>query len=189
MLEKIAIFRRLVKANDGQSVLLRPLVREDEENLAALFRTATGDALRFLRNDVSDEELVRAQAREIHYDRILPIVAEVNGGIVGEVSLYFGRRSTRHVGEINIYLEPAYRGKGLGTIMLKEVISLARQAGLHYLLAQVVLDQTEVIKAIQNLGFKMEAAIRDYFMTDDGKTHNVVILLLDLQPERGRYEF
>ncbi len=189
MLEKIAIFRRLVKANDGQSVLLRPMVPEDEENLVALFRTATGDALRFLRNDVSDEEKVRAHAREIHYDRVLPIVAEVGGRLVGKVTLYFGQRSTRHIGEVYIYLEPAYRGKGLGTIMLKELIALARQAGLQYLLAQVVLDQTDVIKAIQNLGFKMEATIRDYFMTDEGKTYNVVILLLDLQPERTRYEF
>jgi len=45
-----------------------------------------------------------------------------------------------------------------------------------------------VIKAFQNLGFKMEATIRDYFMTEDGKTHNVVILLLPLLAET-RYEF
>ena len=189
MLDKIAIYRRLVKLNDGQAVLLRPLVRADEEHLAALFQTATGEARRFLRSDVSDETLVRSWAQSIDYTRVLPIVAEINGRIAGEVSLHFGQRSTRHIGEIHIYLEPSFRGKGLGSIMLKEVIALARQAGLTYLLAQVVLEQHEAIKAIQNLGFKMEASLRDYFMDEEGHTHNVVTLLLQLHPEASHYEF
>lgn len=188
MLEKIAVYRRLVKLNDGQAVLLRPLVREDRELLVALFRTATPEDRRFLKHDITDEALVRSWAENIDYQRVLPIVAEVGGRIVGEATLHFGKRATRHVGEVRIYLEPTIRGRGLGTIMLKELIALARQAELQYLLAQVVLDQTEVIKAFQNLGFKMEATIRDYFMTEDGKTHNVVILLLPLLTET-RYEF
>jgi RimJ/RimL family protein N-acetyltransferase len=189
MLDKITIYRRLVKLNDGQAVLLRPLVKTDEDNLVALFHTATGEAKRFLRNDVSDEALVRSWAQNIDYARVLPIVAEVGGRIVGEVSLHFGQRSTRHVAGVHIFLEPAYRGKGLGSIMLKEVISLARQAGLQYLFAEVVLEQHEAIKAIQNLGFKMEASIRDYFMDEDGAMHNIVILMLQLHPEAAHYEF
>ena len=189
MLDKIAIYRRLVKLNDGQAVLLRPLVRTDENNLVALFQTATGEAKRFLRSDVSDEAMVRSWAQNLDYTCVLPIVAEIGGRIAGEVSLHFGQRSTRHVGEVHIYLEPAYRGKGLGSIMLKEVIALARQAGLTYLLAQVVLEQHEAIKAIQNLGFKMEASIRDDFMDEEGGMHNVVILLLQLHPEASHYEF
>ncbi len=188
MLERIAVFRRLVKLNDGQSVLLRPLVSEDKENLVDLFRTSTTGDRRFLKHDITDEDLVRSWTDEIDYSRVLPIVAEAGGRIIGEATLHFGKLSTRHVGEVRIYLEPPSRGKGLGTIMLKEIIALGRQAGLVYLLAQIVLDQTEVIKAFQNLGFKMEATIRDYFLSEDGQSHNVVILLLPLQRE-SRYEF
>lgn len=187
-MEKIAVYRRLVKLNDGQAVLLRPLVREDREGLVALFQATPEEDRRFLKHDVTDAALVRSWAENIDYNQVLPIVAEVGGRIVGEAILRFGQRSTRHVGEVRIYLEPALRGKGLGTMMLQEIIALARRAGLHYLLAQIVLDQTEVIKAFQNLGFKMEATIRDYFMTEDGKTHNVVILLLPLRSE-SQYEF
>jgi L-amino acid N-acyltransferase YncA len=189
MLEKINIYRRLVKLNDGQPVLLRPLAESDEDSLVALFQTATGDAKRFLRSDVSNEALVRSWAQDINYGRALPIVAEVGGRVVGEVFLHFGRHSTRHVAEVHIYLEPAYRGKGLGSVMLKEVIGLARQAGLEYLLAQIVLEQHEAIKAFQNLGFKMEASIRDYFLDAEGKMHNVVILMLQLHPDTAHYEF
>lgn len=188
MLEKIAVYRRLVKLNDGQSVLLRPLVQEDKEALVALFRTAAPEDQRFLKHDISDEALVRSWADEIDYNRVLPIVAETGGRVVGEATLHFGKRSTRHVGEVRIFLEPTSRGKGLGTLMLKEIIALARQAGLQYLLAQIVLDQTDVIKAFQNLGFKMEATMRDYFMAGDDHTHNVVVLLFPLQRE-SRYEF
>ena len=188
MLERIAIYRRLIKLNDGQSVLLRPLVEEDQDGLVALFRTATPQDLRFLKHDVCNEELVRSWTDQIDYSDVLPLVAEAGGKVVGEVTLHFGERSTRHMGEVRIFLEPAIRGKGLGTTMLKEVVALARQAGLHYLLAEIVLDQTEVIKAFQNLGFRMEASIRDYFMTEDGRTHNMVILLLPLHRD-DRYEF
>jgi RimJ/RimL family protein N-acetyltransferase len=188
MLEKAATYRRVVKLNTGQSALLRPLVREDEEGLVALFTTASGEIRRYLRNDVSDDAVVRSWTRNLDYSRVLPIVAEAGGRIVGEISLHFGQRSTRHVGEIHIYLEPTFRGRGLGVILLKEVIALARQYELQYLLVYVVLDQAEAIKAFQNLGFKMEATIRDYFMDDEGKTHNVVILLLPLQSDTA-YEF
>lgn len=188
MLERIAVYRRLIKLNNGQSVLLRPLVEEDEESLVALFRTATPQDLHFLKHDVTDEDLVRSWCDDIDYEDVLPIVAEAGGQIVGEATLHFGRRSTRHVGEVRIFLEPESRGRGLGTQMLQEIIALARQAGLQYLLAEVVLDQTEVIKAFQNLGFKMEATIRDYFMAEDERTHNVVLLILPLRMER-RYEF
>lgn len=188
MLERIAVFRRLLKTNDGRPVLLRPLTGADEDNLVALFRTATELDRRFLKHDISDEALVRSWAQEIDYNRVLPLVAEAESRIVGEVTLHFGKRSTRHVGEVRIFLEPAMRGRGLGTIILKELIALARQADLQYLLAEVVLDQTDVIKAFQNLGFKMEATVRDFFMTEDGRTHNAVLLLLPLRMER-RYEF
>ena len=132
---------------------------------------------------------MRSWVQNLDYTRALTVVAEIGGRIAGEVSLSFGQRSSRHIGEIHIYLEPTYRDKGLGTLMLKEMVALARQAGLTYLLAQVVLEQHEAIKAIQNLGFRMEASIRDYFMDDEGKMHNVVILMLQLQPEASHYEF
>lgn len=103
-----------------------------------------------------------------------------DGRIVGDISLHFGPRSTRHIGEIHICLESAFRGRGLGIILLKEVIALAGKCGLQYLSAHIVLEQVEAIKAFQNLGFKMEASLRDYFMDEEGKTHNVVILLLPL---------
>lgn len=188
VLEKITVYRRLIKLNDGQAVLLRPLVREDREALVALFQATSEEDRRFLQHDVTDAALVRSWAEDIHYEQVLPIVAEIGGRIVGEVILRFGRRSTRHIAEVRIFLERAMRGKGLGTMMLKEMIALARQAGLHYLLAQVVLDQPDVIKAFQNLGFQMEATLRDYFMTEDGRTHNVVFLLLPLRAETP-YEF
>lgn len=188
MLERIAVFRRLLKLNDGQSVLLRPLVEEDQDKLVALFQTATEEDLRFLKHDVTDEALIRSWAQEIDYNRVLPVVAEVGGRIVGEAILKLGRHSTRHLAEVRIFLEPDLRGRGLGTLMLKEIIGLARQAGLLYVLAEVVLNQSEVIKAFQNLGFKMEASLRDYFMTEDGQTYNVVILILPLHMQT-RYEF
>ncbi len=188
MLDRVTTYRRLVKLNNGQPVLLRPLAKDDATNLVALFATATGEIRRYLRNDVSNEALVRSWAQNLDYNKVLPIVAEVGGRLVGQISLHFGDRSTRHIGEIHMYLEPIYRGKGLGMILLQEVVALARQLGLKYLLGNVVLDQVEAIKAFQKLGFKMEATIRDYFMDDEGQTHNVVILLLPLYSDTA-YEF
>jgi L-amino acid N-acyltransferase YncA len=66
--------------------------------------------------------------------------------------------------------------------MLNKLIELARKQDLHILVAEIVADQSKVIKAFQNLGFELRCTFEDYFMLPDGDTRDVAVLMLCLRP-------
>jgi len=68
----------------------------------------------------------------------------------------------------------------MGGLMLSGLIDIARKLGLQQLIAEVVTNQVLIIKAFQNLGFKDEFIYRDYFMTPQGETLDVALLILRL---------
>ncbi|MGW8251603.1 MAG: N-acetyltransferase family protein, partial [Anaerolineales bacterium] len=95
--------------------------------------------------------------------------------------LHFRRGPERHIGEVRIFMAKDFRRRGLGTRMLNTLIDLAHRQNLEILLAEVVADQSKVIKAFQNLGFVLRCTFEDYFMLPDGDTRDVAMLFLRLR--------
>lgn len=178
LLEKV---RKVVKAKDGSLVVLRPLVPEDRDRLVGLFRTLDPDDLITLKHDVTDENLVRSWVDRLDYDRVFPLVGQLEDDIVADATLH-RRPGTRqsHVGEVRIVIGSKMRGKGLGAIMLEEMIALAEKLGLEQLEAQVTIGSTIAQRAFEKVGFRQEAILKDYFKTDDSY-HDVAVLFLVLK--------
>lgn len=65
----------------------------------------------------------------------IPLVAEQRGLIVGEVELFFGWESDgklyAHIGVAQVH--KAYQRKGIGIMLIKEAINVARRRGAYYL--------------------------------------------------------
>src|SRR5512136_159288 len=178
MLEQLATYRRLVTLNDGLRVLIRPLTKADKEQLLKLFADAPQDDLDYFRSDASDPKMVASWCDELDYSEVFPLVAVVNDEIIGDATLHIGSGYNRHVGWVRLYLHHEYRRRGVGGLMLSGLIDIARKIGLQQLVAEVVMNQVQVIKAFQNLGFKQEFTFRDYFMTPQGETLDVALLIL-----------
>ncbi len=173
-------FRRLVTLEDGARLLLRPLTAEDREGLVALYASAQPEDVRSLRDDVTDPQVVRGWVDTLDYSRVLPLLALMGERIVGNATLHRRGGPYRHVGEVRIFLAKDYRGRGLGTEMLKTLVDLARKEGLHWLQAEVFASQPKVIRAFESMGFEQRCVLEDYFMLPDGQTEDVVILLMRL---------
>ncbi len=184
MLDQITKYRQIVTLADGTRVLLRPLCREDKQGLVALFDYAGEDDLKLMRNDVRDKEMVGSWADRIDYSKVLPLVAVVNDRIVGDVTLHFRWGPGRHIADVRIFLSKEFRRRGLGTVMLRGVVDVAKKLGLQQLVAEVVADQVKVINAFKELGFEQRAIYPDYFMMPDGETHDVAVLILMLTTKR-----
>jgi L-amino acid N-acyltransferase YncA len=182
MWERLATYRNLLTLKDGTKVLLRPLVPDDAEKLADLFAKVSDEDLRYLRNNVRDQEVVKGWARNVNYSKVFPLVAVVNDRIVGDATLHLGTGPARHRAELRVYLSREFRGRGLGASMLKNLIELARRAGVQQLVAEIVADQLPIIRAFQDLGFQLRSIYDDYFMMPDGTTHDVAVLILRLVP-------
>ncbi len=178
MLDQLATYRRLVTLNDGLRVLIRPLTKADKEQLLKLFADAPQEDLDYFRGDASDPKVVTSWCGELDYAKIFPLVALVNEQIIGDATLHIGANYNRHIGWVRLYLDRKYRRRGVGGLMLSGLIDIARKIGLQQLIAEVVMNQVQVIKAFQNLGFKQEFAYRDFFMTPQGETTDVALLIL-----------
>jgi len=185
--EQLKKFRDIVTLKDGVSVLLRPMTPEDEEHLLELFSPVSEEDLRYLRDNVKDPQVVRSWCQNLDYSRVLPLLALVKDRVVGQASLHFRSGPKRHLGEVRIFLARDFRRRGLGSRMLSTLIELARRQGLHTLVAEIVADQSKVIKAFQNLCFVLRCTFEDYFMLPDGDTRDVAILIYCLRPKLDEF--
>ena len=156
-------YPRLIELPDGTEVTLRPLVPKDEERLVQLFVDIPYEDLRNLHDNVSDPVIVRRWCRNISYDRVLPIVAELGGQIVADATLH--RRavgSMREVGKFRAYVRPEYRRRGIGAVLLKEILDLGRALGLKQLAVELYQDQKELRKMFLRYGFRDEGLLPVY---------------------------
>ncbi len=176
------LYRQLVTLADGTRVLLRFLTPADRQALLDLYAPLTAEDLRYFRQKVSDPKVVESWVDNLDYSKVLPLVAFVGERMVGDATLHFGSGPTRHIAEVHIFLAKDFRRRGLGTQMIRALIDLARRRGLHYLLAQIVSDQTTVIKAFEQLGFQRKCTMDNFFMFPDGELRDVAQMVLTLRP-------
>lgn len=179
--EQIKNFREMLTLKDGVSVLIRPATPDDEQRLVDLFAPVSDADFRYLRDNVRDRAVIESWFESLDYSRVLPLLALFKDRVVGQATLHFRHGPERHIGEVRIFLAKDFRQRGLGTRMLNTLIDLARRKDLDLLLAEVVADQSRVIKAFQKLGFELRCTFEDYFMLPDGDTRDVAMLFLRLK--------
>ena len=96
---------------------------------------------------------------------------------MADATLHRGKHAAKHLGEVRIFVGRPYRNLGLGSVLLEELINLAKKEGLHWLKAEIIADHKKVIKAFRAKGFDVRATLEDYFIRKDGFTHDVVLML------------
>jgi len=179
--EQIKNFREMVTLKDGTYVLLRPMAADDEKCLLEFYTSVSDDDMRYFRHYVKDSSIVHNWAEHLDYSKVLPILALVKDHAVGSASLHFGDGPHRHVAEVRLFLAKDFRKRGLGMKMIKALVELARKQGLSILQAEVIAEQTKVVKAFESLGFKTQAMLDDYFLFPDGDSRDVVLMTMALR--------
>ncbi len=174
-----AAYRKFVTVKHGKRVMFRFLNEQDREELIRLFQEAPGEDLRFLKQDVKDTKLVSSWVQNLNYHRVLPLVAvDLEGNrLIADATLHRGKHAAKHLAEVRIFVSRPFRNLGLGSLMLEELINLAKKANLHWLKAEIIADHKTVIKAFRSKGFEVRANLEDYFIRKDGVTHDVVLML------------
>lgn len=172
-------YRKFVTLRNGQRLMFRFLTAQDREGLFRLFLEAPEEDTRFLKQDVKNPKLIEYWINNINYQKVLPLVA-VNledNAIVADATLHRGKHSSKHIGEIRIFVSRPFRNQGLGSLMLDELINLARLENLQLLKAEIIVDHKGVLKAFKSKGFELKCILDDYFLRKDGMTHDVALLL------------
>lgn len=166
-----------VKLKDGTPVILRPMRREDEEALYRFFLNLPDQRVRIARYDVRDREIIHHWATNIDYNITFPLLALVGEEVVGDVTFHrVSQGWKRHIGEVRIMVSSLYQNKGLGTLMLNELVGMAAEFALEKLWVEVPLDSVEAIRAFRNAGFTCKAVIEG--LVKDSQNRNVDILIM-----------
>ncbi len=171
-------YRKFVNLRNGQRIMFRFLNAQDRQNLIKLFQDAPDEDARFLKQDVKDTKLIDKWIDKINYQKVLPLVA-VNmedNALIADATLHRGTHASKHLGEIRIFVSRGFRNQGLGSIMLDELINLAKLENLQILKAEVLTEHKGVIKAFKSKGFELKCILDDFFLRKDGMTHDVALL-------------
>jgi L-amino acid N-acyltransferase YncA len=185
--EQLKSFRELVTLRDGVYVLVRPMLAEDEKHLIEFYSAVGEDDMRFFRHNIKDPDLIHDWCEHLDYSKVLPILAYVKEHVVGSASLHFFEGPKRHIGEVRLFLAKDFRKRGLGMKMIRSLIDLAHRQGLSILQAEVIAEQTKVVKAFETAGFKSRAMLDDYFLFPDGDACDIVFMTMSLRAKTDEF--
>jgi len=143
---------------DGTRVLIRPLRPED----AALYpefvaHIAPEDSrLRFFSavKELSAERI--HELTHLDYQRAMAFIAfdEAKCEMLGVVRLHLDPDGSG--GEFAVIVRSAFKGHGLGWLLMRRIIEYARMIGLKRVHGQVLAENTTMLRMCAELGFHIE---------------------------------
>ncbi|MEE9124920.1 MAG: GNAT family N-acetyltransferase [candidate division NC10 bacterium] len=181
MFEMCKHYPKCEKLHDGTEVVLRLMVEEDQRALFEFFQRVPKEDRLFLRDDVSDPKTIQAWANELDYDRVLPLLALIDGKVVGDATLH--RRQggwTAHVGRVRLVVDPQYRQRGLGTLLIRELVEIGKGLELDRLVVELTGTQQAALSAFRHLGFARVAVLNQHIKDQAGRPQDLVIMINDL---------
>jgi RimJ/RimL family protein N-acetyltransferase len=142
---------------DGRSVEIRALRPDDRAGmLAAIGRTSPQSLrTRFFAPKKGFSEQEMAFFLDVDFDNHVALVAQIDEDgrpvIAGG-----GRYIVVEPGqaEIAFVVVDAYQGQGIGSVLMRHLAALAREAGLKELIAEVLPENTAMLKVFKNFGFR-----------------------------------
>ncbi len=108
------------------------------------------------------------------------IVAEINGEVVGfgMYSEFRFREAYKFTVEHSVYVNQNYHGKGIGKIILQELIDLARKQNLHTMIAVIDAENQSSVDFHEKFGFKTVGIIKESGYKFDRWLHSVFMQLI-----------
>jgi ribosomal protein S18 acetylase RimI-like enzyme len=145
--------------------------------------------LLFMRRDITNAKVLSAWVREIGAENIVSVLARRNGDVVGCAAVVRDLHSfSPHVGDLRVLVAPSAREQGLGRALVQESYLIALSMGLEKVTAQMTSDQRAAITVFEDLGFRVEALLRDHVRDASGGKFDIVALSLDVAAHQAKLE-
>ncbi len=148
----------IIRVGEDRTMLLRPIVPEDEPALQAAFTRLTPEEvrLRFFLPMKTLSHFAAARFTQLDYDREMGLVL-TEPGPPGEMPIYGAASlvcdpSNTH-GEYAIMVGHHVAGMGLGIVMMRRIIDYARKRGVQEVFGDVLQENKSMLKLCRMLGF------------------------------------
>lgn len=166
------------------AVSVRPAVESDVPAILGIYNQGIEDRVATLEENPKDMDEMRAWFGA-HTGRYRVFVAVAEGGVVGwaDVHAYSPRHAYHGVGELSVYIERPWRGRGVGQALLSALEAYARTADFH----KLVLGTFPFNQAGQGLYGKMGYRVVGIFRNQgklDGQWVDVMWMEKVFEPHR-----
>jgi GNAT superfamily N-acetyltransferase len=177
-------FPREIKLKDSSKSRLRPLRKDDEKAFHQFFLEVPEAERMFIKNRVTDPAVIREWCQSIDLGRNLPLLALMDGKIVGDATLHQQLGGwKRHIGRVSVLVLPNYRGRGLARALVSEIVDIARHLGLERVEAEFIGEQEAAMKMFAMLGFGNLVRLEDYVKDMQAIKHDYVLMGLNLKTD------
>lgn len=138
---------------DGSAIVIQPLATGDVAAIAAWFEGLGPETrhARFLGSVAMLDDRTRSQLAQVdHRDHEALTAVTADGAVVG-IARYIrlGRSSTA---EVAVAVADRWRGRGIATLLLRQIATRARAAGIDRLTALCLASNTAVLGLLSRLG-------------------------------------
>ncbi len=156
----------------GEAVIIRPIRPEDEPLLVEFHQNLSERSVYFryfhmmtLHQRTSHERLVRMCF--IDYDREMALVVERRNPETGALQIMGVGRLSRTPGtaepeaEFAMLVHDSYQRQGMGSELLRRIIQVGRDEGLHRITAEILPENTGMQRVAKQQGFTLKHNFRD----------------------------
>ena len=169
--------KKNVKLKDGTEIVLRQLKKKDRNRLTVFFKSLPKEDRIYLRVDVTDKETIKKIIKSSKLGESIRIIAVDKDNIVADGLLELEKRKwKKHFGEIRLLISKAYRRKGLGMLLARELYLLAISEKVEEIIVKMMKPQVAAINIFKRMGFKQEAILPDYVKDLEGTTRDLIIM-------------
>jgi phosphinothricin acetyltransferase len=138
-------------------VKVRLATRDDAEAICSIYNPfVTGSTVTFDMVPRSMED--QLQWLDEHSGAHPAVVAVDDGGVVrgfASVSPYRSRPAYRTTVEDSVYVQPGVQGRGVGRLLLTEIVTVAEAHGFHAVMARIVDGHEASIALHRSCGFTL----------------------------------
>ncbi len=182
-------YPKTIQLNDGRELVVRLLGPSDEKPLLEFMLSLPPEERIRFRHDVTDPAVIREWTHNVDLKNVVPLVAVQQDEIAANWTLHFKEHGwTRHHSNIRGIVKPSFRGHGLATYMVHELLSIAGQLDVENVLIQLVETQKRELKKYKEVGFEVAAVLKDWVKDLKGRHHDMVILSMKLEPAWRKME-
>lgn len=156
---------------------LRPFVWSDIPAITAIYRHYVEHTAITFDTEAPGEETMAEKYAGLKKLGHPVIIAEREGKVVGYAyaSFYRPRAAYRFTCEDSIYLDPDETGRGLGKLMLTELLAQSKAFGFKQMLAVITADTANSIRIHEKFGFERVGYYKQVGLKFD-RWHDIVHL-------------
>jgi RimJ/RimL family protein N-acetyltransferase len=159
-------------------VAVRPAREQDLDAIVDLFVEVAAEG-RWIGTEPPVDRVRRLErlSEALHNEQAVVLVAEMDGRVIGSLGMDLARYGVANFGML---VSGVWRGRGVGSALLRAGIGWAREVGAHKIALQVWPHNAAAIALYEKFGFQREGLLRRHYRRRNGELWDAIVMGLQI---------